>query len=187
MHQNHHLMRHIITLVVLSFAFTITNAQENLTAALHTEKKIRSSDLPDEKTAKSEKQFVFKVYSCNSTPEGEVETHYMGDAIAVKWTMVNELYIRKTEVSVGFGSSYTETFKPSILNAVYRMNAYYKKALSHKTIAEDDAKKQFSWILDCAITICYCPDSADFEQALAKTKEPDQIVSLFNLVKIEKD
>ncbi|TRZ74279.1 MAG: hypothetical protein D4R97_04280 [Bacteroidetes bacterium] len=66
------------------------------------------------------------------------------------------------------------------------MNAYYKKALKRKIISEVDAEKQFNWILDCAIAICHCSDSADFELALAKIKDPDQIAILFKRVKIEK-
>ena len=73
--------------------------------------------------------------------------------IAEKLAMVNELYLHKTNISVGFGSSYTETFKTSILNAVYTMNTYYKKALRRKIITEDEAHKQYVWILDCAIEI----------------------------------
>jgi len=178
-------MKRFISLVVLSFIFTISNAQESLIAGLQTEKKARLSDPSDDKTVNSEKRFVFKVYGENGTPKDEVEPHFMGTEIAKKWTMVNELYLRKTDVSIGFTKSYTETVKPSILNAVYRMNSYYKKALSRKSINEEEAKKQFSWILDCAIAICHCPDSADFEQTLAKAKEPDQIMKLFQRVKIE--
>ena len=73
--------------------------------------------------------------------------------IAEKLAMVNELYLLKTHISVGFGSSYTETFKPSILNAVYTMNTYYKKALKRKTIPEDEVHKQYVWILYFVIEI----------------------------------
>ncbi|NEW83002.1 MAG: hypothetical protein GZ094_11635 [Mariniphaga sp.] len=177
-------MKQIIILVALSFVLTFSYAQEDLFAVLQTEKKVKLFDPSHEKETNSEKRFVFKVYGDNGSPKGEVEPHYLGNEIAEKWTIVNELYVRKTDVSIGFGSSYSETFKPSILNAVYRLNTYYKKALSRKTISEDEAKKQFSWILDCAIAICYCSDSADFELALAKAKETDQIVELFYMVEI---
>jgi len=178
-------MRRFISLVVLSLIFTITDAQESLFATLQTEKKARLTDPSDDKTLKGDKLYVFKVYGENGKPKGEIEPHFMGNAIAEKWAMVNELYLHKTEVSIGFGTSYTETFKPSILNAVYTMNTYYKKALKRKTIREDDAQKQFVWILDCAIEICHCSDSKDFELALAKAKNAFQILSLFNSVKIE--
>lgn len=178
-------MKRFINLVVLSLIFTITNAQETLIAALQTEKKASLSDPSDDKTEKGDKLYVFKVYGENGTPKGEVEPHFMGKVIAEKWAMVNELYLHKTDVSIGFGSSYTETFKPSILNALYRLNAYYKKALKRKTIPEDEAQKQYAWILDCAIGICHCSDSKDFELALSKANDAYQILSLFNSVRIE--
>jgi len=178
-------MRRFISLVVLSLIFTITNAQESLIAALQTEKKASLYDPSDDKTINSEKRFVFKVYGENGKPKGEIEPHFMGNAIAEKWAMVNELYLHKTDVNIGFGSSYTETFKPSILNAVYTMNTYYKKALKRKIIPEDEAQKQYVWILDCAIEICHCSDSKDFELALAKAKDTYQILSLFNSVRLE--
>jgi hypothetical protein len=181
-------MIRIIILVVFSFAFTCSSAQENLIARVKTEEGTRLSTPSEIKTANSEKKkYVFKVYGDSGIPKGEVESHFLGNEIAVKWTLVNELYLKKSNVSIGFGSSYTETLKPSILNAVYRMNAYYKKALNRKTISEVEAKKQYSWILDCAIAICHCPETDEFEKALTKTKEPDEIVSLFNSVILDKN
>ena len=178
-------MRRFISLVVLSLIFTITNAQESLIAALQTEKKARLTDPSDDKTLKGDKLYVFKVYGENGKPKGEIEPHFMGKVVAEKWAMVNELYLHKTDVNIGFGSSYTETFKPSILNAVYMMNTYYKKALKRKTISENEAQKQYVWILDCAIGICHSSDSKDFELALAKAKDAFQILSLFNSVRLE--
>jgi len=178
-------MRRAISLVVLSFILAISNAQERLIAGLLTEEKTILFEPSDDKAVKGDKLYVFKVYGENGKPKGEIEPHFMGIEIAEKWAMVNELYLHKTDVNIGFGSSYTETFKPSILNAVYTMNTYYKKALKRKTISEDDAQKQYVWILDCAIEICHCSDSKDFELALAKAKDAFQILSLFNSVGIE--
>lgn len=180
-------MKRIIVLVVFSFVFICSNAQESLIATVKTEKGPGLFILSDIKTVKNEKKYVFKVYGNTANPKGEVEPHFLGNVIAIKWTLVNELYLRKTDVSIGFGSSYTETLKPSILNAVYRMNSYYKKALSRNTIGVTEAKKQYAWILDCAIAICHCPETEDFELTLSKTKDPDQINKLFNSVVIEKN
>jgi len=180
-------MKRIIILLVFSFVLICSNAQERLIATVKTEKGPRLFNPTDIKTVNNEKKYVFKVYGVIGIPKGEVESHFLGNEIAVKWTLVNELYLRKSDVSIGFGSSYSETLKPSILNAVYRMNAYYKKGLIKKTISESEAIKQFSWILECSISICHCPDTKDFENALAKTKGPDQINNLFNSVELDKN
>ena len=180
-------MKKIIAFVALIFLFVSANAQDRFLAGFSTEKTVRVFNSGNEKDVKNEKCYSFKVYAGNDIPKGDIEPHYLGSEIAGKWSLVNELYLKKSEVNMGFSSTYTETVKPAILNAVYKMNAFYKKALNRKTIKVDEAQKQFSWILDCAIAIFYCSDSAEFELALAKTKDPNQIAKLFNSVKIEKN
>lgn len=180
-------MKRIIILILFSIVFICSKAQERLIATVKTEKGTGLFNPSDIKTVNNEKKYVFKVYGVNSIPKGEVESHFLGNEIAVKWALVNELYLRKSDVNIGFGSTYSETLKPSILNAVYRMNSYYKKGLNKKTISETDALKQFSWILECSISICHCPDTKDFENALSKTKEPDQIINLFGAVVLDKN
>ena len=180
-------MKRLLSSFLLLFAFCVIHAQNKLVASILTGKENRIVDPWDAKTGNNEKQYIFKVYGDNTLPKGEVQSHFMGTDIAVKWAKVNELYLRKTEVSVGFGSTYSETLKPAIFNAVYRMNSYYRKALIRKSINVEDAKNQFSWILDCAIAICHNSDTSGFERSLAKLKDPDKILSLFNLVKIEKN
>ena len=180
-------MRRLTISIVLLLVFICSNAQESMIAKVKTEKSTGFFNPSDIKTVNNTKKYVFKVYGVISIPKGDVESHFLGNEIAVKWALVNELYLRKSDVSIGFGSSYSETLKPSILNAVYRMNSYYKKGLNKKTIKETEAIKQFSWILDCSISICHCPDTKDFENALAKIKDPDQIINLFGDVELDKN
>lgn len=180
-------MLRITILLVFLFSFNCIKAQKQSDTSLLAEKEAGYSNSKDEIRGHSGKKYRFTIYSVNENPKGEVESHYMGKEIAEKWTLVNELYLRKSDVHIGFGSTYSETIKPSILNAVYRMNAHYKKVLNRKIISESEAKRQFSWILDCAIAICYCPESAEFESALTKTRDPDQIIEIFNAVELEKN
>lgn len=180
-------MKQLLSSILLLFAFCVIDAQDKLVASNLAGNETSIVDPSDVKTGSNEKQYIFKVYGESTLPKGEVESHYMGNDIAVKWAKVNELYLRKTDVSVGFGSTYSETLKPAIFNSVYRMNSYYKKALTRKLITVEEAKNQFSWILDCAIAICHSSDSSAFELALAKVKDPDRIVALFKMVKIEKN
>ena len=143
----------------------------------------------DRNTAKPEndnKQFIFKIYDISSSPKKEVDSHFLGDEIAEKWASVTELYLRKGEISVGFGTSYTEMVKPSVFNAVNRVNNYYKKAVHKGIVKQEEAQKQFSWILDCALAAFHCDETANFELALMKAKDPEQIIQLFHSVKIEK-
>lgn len=131
-------------------------------------------------------KFIFRVYDTTVvTPQGETEPHFLGDEIAEKWTVVNELYRQKGEISVGFGTSYTEIAKPAVFNAVCRINNYYKKAVSKGMMSGDDARSQFSRILDCAIAAFHCDKTEKFETALMKVRDADQLIRIFGSVKIE--
>jgi len=174
-----------IHLIILAFlALSPVFAQQNL-IALQPVKETPEERKPSKPESNNE-QFVFKIYSTTDTPKGEIEPHFLGDEIARKWTLVNELYLRKGEVSVGFSTSYTETVKPSVFNAVCKMNNYYKKAVNKAMVDKEDAREQFLQILDCAIAAFQSDETAKFETALIKVKNPDQIILLFNSVKIEK-
>jgi hypothetical protein len=133
----------------------------------------------------NDNHYIFKVYNSKEKAKGEIEQHYMGNEIAEKWTIFNELYLHKGDITIGFGTSYIETAKPSVYNAVCRMNSYYKKAINKELIQFEDAKQQFSWILDCALAALQYDDTEKFERTLSKMKDPQQIIQLFNSVKIE--
>ncbi|MFA5330351.1 MAG: hypothetical protein WC384_21340 [Prolixibacteraceae bacterium] len=174
-----------IQFIILAFlAISPVFAQQNL-IALQSVKETPEERKPS-KPESNHEQFVFKVYNTSDMPKGEIDPHFLGDEIASKWTVVNELYLRKGEVSVGFSTSYTETVKPSVFNAVYRLNNHFKRAVNKGLIQREEAQKQFSWILDCAVAIFHCDETGKFETALMKVKDPEQIIQLFNSVRIEK-
>lgn len=177
-------MKRIQFIILALLAISPLFAQQNL-IALQPVKEIQA-DRKVSKPAGNNEQFVFKVFGTNDTPKGEIEPHFLGDEIASKWTVVNELYLRKGEVSVGFGTTYTETVKPSVFNAVCRLNNHYKKAVNKGLIQREVAQEQFSRILDCTVAIFHCSETGKFETALMKVKDPEQIIQLFNSVRIEK-
>lgn len=177
-------MKKIQFIIMAFLALSPVFAQQNLIALQPV--KETPTDRKVSKPASNNEQFVFKVYSVNNAPKGEIESHFLGDEIAAKWTLVNELFLRKGEVSVGFSTSYTEIIKPSVFNAVCKMNSYYKKALGKGLINKEEAQQQFSWILDCALAAFASDETKSFEAALIKTKAPEQINQLFQSVKIEK-
>lgn len=173
-----------IQFIILAFlALSPVFAQQNLIALQPV--KETPTDRKVSKPVSNNEQFVFKVYSTSDTPKGEIEPHLLGDEIAGKWTLVNEMYLRKGEISVGFSTSYVETVKPSVFNAVCKVNNYYKKAVNKGLIQQEEAQKQFSRILDCAVAIFHCDETEKFESALLKIREPEQIIQLFNSIRIE--
>lgn len=176
-------MKKIQFIILLFIALSPVFAQQNLIALQPGNE--TPTDRKVSKPVSNNEQFVFKVYSTSDTPKGEIEPHFLGEEIARKWTLFNELYQRKGEVSVGFSTSYIETVKPSVFNAVCKMNNYYKKAVNKRMVEKEIAREQFSQILDCALAAFQYDETENFESALKKTREPEQIIQLFNAVKIE--
>ncbi len=48
----------------------------------------------------------------------------------------------------------------------------------------EDARGQFSWILDCAIAAFHCDETEKFEKALMKVRDADQLIRIFGSVQI---
>jgi hypothetical protein len=130
-------------------------------------------------------KFIFRVYDTPVAPQGETEPHFLGNEIAGKWTVVNELYLQKGEISIGFSTSYTDIAKPAIFNAVCRINNHYKKAVGKGMMSREDARAQFSKILDCAIAAFHCDETEKFETTLMKVRDAVQLIRIFGSVKIE--
>ena len=177
-------MKKYLILLGLIFVFFVSNANHDSIKSDPVEE--TPAGRVNSKTGGNDVQFVFRIYPTASEPKGEVESHFLGDEIAEKWTLVNELYLRKGDISVGFSTSYTEVVKPSVFNAVCKMNSYYKKALSKGLLNREEAQTQFMWILDCALAAFASDETKNFESALMKAKAPEQINQIFRAVKIEK-
>lgn len=112
------------------------------------------------------------------------EEHFLGGELTKKWNTLNANYTHVYNVSVGFTDSGTEIVKPAIYNAVLKVNKYYRKALRKGLVSKDNAVKELSHILDCANVICFEDQTEGFEEAVSKAGEPQEIIALFNQVKL---
>ena len=177
-------MKKYLILLGLIFAFFVSKANHDSIKSDPVEE--TPAGRVNSKIASNEVQFVFRIYPTAIEPKGEIESHFLGDEIAEKWTLFNELYLRKGEINVGFSTSYTEIVKPSVFNAVCKMNNYYKKAIGKGLVSKDEAQLQFSWILDCALAAFASDDTKSFESALMKVRAPEEINQIFSAVNIEK-
>jgi hypothetical protein len=129
-------------------------------------------------------RYVFESNNQYLTPKGEIEPHFLGDDVAAKWTLVNELFLRKSEVSIGFGASYTETVKPSVLNALYKINAHFKKQVNKNSELKNELAQQFAHILTCAVAVYYADNSQQFEAELARSRDVKAVLSAFEKVEL---
>lgn len=112
------------------------------------------------------------------------EEHFLGGELNQKWNTLNANYTHVYNVSVGFTNSGTEILKPAIYNAVLKVNKYYRKACRKGFVNEAEAKKQLSHIFDCANVICFENNTENFEKAISEVNKPEQIIALFNQVKL---
>lgn len=133
-----------------------------------------------------ERKYVFNVYGEIPVMETTFEEkHFLGDALSDKWNTFCKNYTRVYEVSVGLSGAAVEIEKPSVYNAVQKVNKYYKKAVKSKRISKEEAIRTLSHILDCANVICMEHETKAFEEAIAEVKDPEQIIILFKNVELK--
>lgn len=141
--------------------------------------------VPSEKGVKP--TFIFQVYG--DIPEKKPtfeEEHFLGNAIASKWNPFLANYTQEYEMKVGLSNSVIEIQKPAIYNAVTKVNKHLKKIIRKGLISESDAQQKLGHILDCANVICFENETREFEQALLDSKEPSDIIALFETVVLQK-
>lgn len=113
---------------------------------------------------------------------GEVEPHFLGDSIAVRWSAFQAAYIRSVDLSVGFSNSDIDIFKPAVFNSIEKINRFLKKKLSRREISEKDAISLLMHILNCSLVIVYEPETDVFEAALNRAKYPEKQIEIFRKV-----
>lgn len=131
-------------------------------------------------------EFVFPVYG--EIPVAKVEfeeEHFLGDAIAKKWNTFLKNYTRVYDVEIGLTDSGSEIRKPAVFKAVERANRYVKKAWRNKTMDTDKAVTVMAHILDCANVICFDDNTEAFEKKAKEAKTGEEVIDLFNRVKLE--
>lgn len=116
----------------------------------------------------------------------DYDSHYLGDDVAKRLKAVNNLYVDRSEVAVGFGDSHTSFIKPDILNAIHKIDRFYKKAVRKDNISRKLAEDKMTLFLEMALVLFYENDSENFEKALRKNSDPEILIQLFEKVEVEK-
>ncbi|MDR1456289.1 MAG: hypothetical protein LBJ01_11600 [Tannerella sp.] len=128
-------------------------------------------------------RFTYEVYG--EIPVKETvfeETHYLGSEITDKWNTFRISYTQEYEISVGLSSSVVEIRKPAVYNSVIKVDKYLKKAIRKNEISEEDVRKRFAHMLDCANVICTENNTTDLERVVAAIKEPMAILEFFDKI-----
>ena len=178
-------MKKITLFIILSiFLGTVTAQGDNFTTTDGGNK-----EKPSNESSLEECQFEFTDYGTaeelNSITAQEAGSHYLGEMNAKKFKLIQNLYTYQTSIGPGNPGTRTVIQKPLIYSAIHKMNKYLKKNLRKGNFSEDEANEILSHSLDVVIA-AFSQNTDDFESALKQSKEPEEIVSLFQKARIVK-
>ena len=130
--------------------------------------------------------FVYQVPNIPQTTQTDYSEHLLGNDVASKWSLFEELYIRRTKTTVGISSSTLTFVKPQIYKAVNKMNNHFSKLVKNSNHSKEENIKKFAHYLDCANVMAYYDKNTNsFESELLKAHNIEQIIAVFDRVKIE--
>ena len=104
--------------------------------------------------------------------------------MANKWSLFIQNYKHEYEQTVGLSNSSVEIIKPTVFNAVNKVNNYLKKALKKKDIDTAKAYACLEHVLNCANLICYEENTKDIETEIKNAKSPEEMVKVFDSIRI---
>ena len=178
---------------ILSVAFLIctlarvTSAQETNDIAILT-------NLPTNTTSaesgiltsgNTEAKYTLDSYGSTQTLKNAFEDeHFLGVETSLKWNLFQQSYKRVYEQSVGLSGSSVEILKPTVFNAVNKVNNYYKKLVNNKTADKKQISDILNHILDCANLLCYEEDTKSIETDIKNAKTIPDIVLVFASIHI---
>ncbi len=136
--------------------------------------------------AENNEPYVFYTYGdgIDLKQVNDYPDHLLGDTIAKQLHAVKELYLVRYETKVGFSDSEIEVQKPDILNAVEKMDAYFKKTVKKGGMNKKEASGLFSKYLTVAYWAFYEETDA-FEKALSKIKKSEELLAVFEKVQLK--
>ena len=95
-------------------------------------------------------------------------------------------YTRVYDQNIGFSNTTVEFAKPAVYHAVTKINKYVIKSVKKGKMTKEKASKLLCYILDCANTIIYEPDTKALEEELSSTKETSLLINIFKQIKLVK-
>ena len=177
-------MKTIYLLLVCLMAVGEINAQE---LAMRNEPAKNVDDTKEEQTAKESAAFCFQLHGidlCHMDLE-EYPKHFLGDSVARKKQAFLSVYVQRPVATLGFSSNDIDIYKPSIYNAVSKVENYLKKAVRKQEITNIEASAYLAKCLDVAYLAYYEENTDALEKALKKAKTPQELLQIFQSVAIE--
>jgi hypothetical protein len=163
--------RLVITFLTLIFACGIHNAQE----------------VKNDTVVVKKYSFRYSVNkeSLSAIDIGTLSSHPLGETIARKLFMLQDLYTYVEPATPTSPSEKTIVLKPYIYNPVLKLNRYFKKQVKNGIITRDDAIKDLNYCLDVAISVV--ADQTDsLEADLRKAADLTEMIRIFSGVELLK-
>jgi hypothetical protein len=182
------MMKKILSVVLLICALAdVISAQETNDIAMLINVSEISAPTESSPSTSGNIEAKYTLDSYGSTPSLKnafVEEHFLGGETSLKWNLFQQSYKRVYEQTVGFSGSSVEILKPTVFNAVNKVNNYYKKLVNNKPESKDDATDILNHILDCANLLCYEEDTKKIETDIKNAKTNQDIVLVFASIHI---
>ena len=138
--------------------------------------------------ASSDKEMHYTLMVYNDTSKGNTvfeENHPLCNTLNNRWNMFITNYRRIYNVSTGFSGQTVEIAKPTIYNAVIKVDKFIRKAVNKGDISKEEAITTLKHIFDCANALAIERDTQSFEKEIANAKTPESIILIFKLVTLE--
>jgi len=165
----------------------VTTAQETNDIAILTNVSTNNAPAESDKLTLDNAEAKYTLESYGSTQPVnnafEVE-HFLGGDTSIKWNLFLQSYKRVYEQTVGLSGSSVEILKPTVFNAVNKVNDYYKKLLNNKKGDKEQITGELNHILDCANLLCYEEDTKSIETDIKNAKTIPDIVLVFASIHI---
>ncbi len=128
-------------------------------------------------------------YNANDLDISEValsssNNHPLGDEVAKKMVLFKDRYTYTEEATPTSPVAKTVIHKPTIFNAVQKVERSLKKGVKKDEIDADAATKQMVACLNVAL-ICANLNTIEIEKRLKAAKTPEQIIDVFEAVVLE--
>ena len=135
-----------------------------------------------DKSTKTSRPFVFQGYSREydlSRITNELSgNHFLGESIAKKVYLLDDLYTSEVAVVPGNPQMKTIIKKPVIYTAVKRIEKYMAKAVKKGEISKELAIEEFNRVLDVALSVL-SEDTRQFEVEIEALHDDSARIDLF--------
>jgi hypothetical protein len=148
----------------------------------------RSLETPgtSENRATGNRSFVFYHYAHHNERVPEVyPDHPLGEAVAKKLAMVEQLFVHREQQVVGYSDTRVSIVKPTVFNALKKIDSYYRRQARKGNIQVEVAASTLINLLDLGKIVYYSDDSKDFESYLRTLKSPLELESAFRMIVVK--